>query len=183
MIMIIILAVVAVLALWFIVGYNGLVRSKAFVDEAWSGINVQLKRRYDLIPNLVAVVKQYALHEKDVLEQVTRMRTQSMNATDIQHKVEAEQGLSGALKTLFAVAENYPDLKANANFMALQGDLTKLEEEIQLSRRYYNGATRNYNIMVRSFPSNVIAGFAGFDAQPFFELEGEHERKNPRIEF
>ncbi len=181
--LILLLGVLGLLILWFIAGYNSLVRLKAMASEAWSGINVQLKRRYDLIPNLVAIVKQYSVHERDVLENVTRMRTASMSAPDIAHKVQAENALSASLKTLFAVAENYPDLKANTNFLALQKDLMTIEEELQLARRYYNGATRNYNISIHSFPSNLIAKTTGFTEMPFFELEGAHEHTSPKIEF
>lgn len=181
--LIIILGVLGLIALWFIVGYNSLVRLKAMATEAWSGISVQLKRRYDLIPNLVAIVKQYSVHEREVLENVTRMRSVSMNATDITQKAQAENALSSSLKTLFAVAENYPDLKANTNFLALQKDLTTIEEELQLARRYYNGAARNYNISIHSFPSNLIAKTTGFAELPYFELEDANERKSPKIEF
>lgn len=183
MILIALGAVGMVVAFWFINGYNSFVHLKNLVDEAWSGISVQLKRRYDLIPNLVAVVKQYSVHEKEVLENVTRMRSVSMNATDVAQKASAENALTGALKTLFAVSEQYPDLKANSNFLALQKDLTTLEDEIQLSRRYYNGATRNYNISLQSFPGNIIAGMFGFHKAPFFELDSAEEHKSPRIEF
>lgn len=177
------LVTIGLIVLGIIFGYNTLVRLKNMVDEAWSGVNVQLKRRYDLIPNLVAIVKQYSIHEREVLENVTRMRAMTHETTDTVHQVQAENALTGALKTLFAVAENYPDLKANTNFLALQNDLTKIEEDLQLSRRYYNGATRNYNIKVQSFPSNLIARSTGFEIMPFFELAGTEESKNPKIQF
>lgn len=180
---IIILIILALVALWAMNTFNRFVQLKAMVDEAWSGINVQLKRRYDLIPNLVAVVKQYSIHEKEVLENITKMRSISMNAASITDKASAESGLSGALKTLFAVAENYPDLKANQNFLSLQGDLGKLEDELQLSRRYYNGATRNYNASVGMFPSKLVAQFTGFAAAPYFELDNAAERQAPQIKF
>ena len=183
LILIITLAMLALIALWSLQSYNGLVRLKAMLNEAWSGINVQLKRRYDLIPNLVATVKEYRMHEKEVLENVTTMRAVSMNAQDIASKSTAEAGLTSALKTLFAVAENYPNLKANENFLSLQSDLSKLEEEIQLARRYYNGTVRNYNIVVHSFPSRIIASIFGFTQQPFFELETTDESKAPKINF
>jgi len=163
--------------------YNTLVRLNNLVQEGWSGIDVQLKRRYDLIPNLVAVVKQYSIHETDVLENVTRMRAISMDAKGIDERAKAEVGLSGALKTLFAVSENYPNLKANENFLALQKDLTKIEEEIQLARRYYNGAARNYNIVVEGFPSKYVANFAAFRKAPYFELASEKEREAPKVTF
>ena len=179
----IIAAVVVLGALWFAGAYNGLVRLKAMVDEAWSGIDVQLKRRYDLIPNLVATVKQYAAHEKGVFEEVARARSVSMHATTVEQKSDAEKGLSAALKTLFAVAENYPTLKANENFMALQKELSLLESEIQLSRRYYNGTARNYNIKVQTFPSSIAARFAGFEKVAYFELDNPQERQAPKVSF
>lgn len=172
------------LSLLFIISiYNNLVQLKALLDEAWSGISVQLKRRYDLIPNLVAVVKQYASHEQQVLTTLTNLRSAALNATTPEAKLSAEQGLSSTLKTLFAVAENYPDLKANTNFANLQTELSAIEHEIQLSRRYYNGTTRNYNIAISSFPTNLISSVLGFQRAPFFELENADEAKNPTIKF
>jgi LemA protein len=180
---IIVIAIIALIALWAMQSYNSLVRLKNIVQEAWSGIDVQLKRRYDLVPNLVKVVKQYSVHEKEVLENVTKMRNMSANTQGVEKKAAAEAGLTGALKSLFAVAENYPNLKANENFLKLQDELSRLEEEIQLARRYYNGAARNYNITVESFPSRIIAGAFGFSEQPYFELDTEEARKNPDITF
>lgn len=179
----VIAALIALGAFWFMGAYNSLVRLKAMVDEAWSGIDVQLKRRYDLIPNLVATVKQYASHEKGVFEEVTRARSVSMHATTVEQKADAERGLASALKTLFAVAENYPTLKANENFMALQRELSLLESEIQLSRRYYNGTARNYNIKVMSFPSSLVAHMSGFEKAPYFELDNPEERQAPKVSF
>jgi len=153
------------------------------LKEAWSGIDVQLKRRYDLIPNLIETVKGYSKHESDVFEKVTKMRSESMNAQGIKEKSEAELGLSKALKTLFAVAENYPELKANENFLSLQKELAIIEDEIQLSRRYYNGTVRNYMIMMTTFPSNLIANMSHFKPQAYFELADESERKNPKVNF
>ena len=175
--------IAVIIGLWFISGYNRLVHLKALVDEGWSGIDVQLKRRYDLIPNLVATVKQYSIHEKGVFEEVTRMRSVAMNATGVQEKSQAEAGLTQALKTLFAVAENYPDLKANENFLALQKELSVIEHEIQLSRRYYNGTARNYNIGVQTFPTSIIASVAGFHRAPYFELTTAAEREAPKVQF
>lgn len=168
---------------WFIGGFNRLVRLKALVDEAWSGIDVQLKRRYDLIPNLVAVVKQYSIHERGIFEEVARMRSLSMNARGIEEKSQAETGLTQALRTLFAVVENYPELKANENFLELQADLRDIEHDIQLARRYYNGTTRNYNILVTTFPSSIVASFTGFQKQPYFELTNPAERETPKVSF
>lgn len=183
LVLLVIVGIIVLLCFWFITGYNALVHTKAMLDEAWSGISVQLKRRYDLIPNLVAVVKQYSVHEKEVLENVTRMRSTAMQATGVEDKSRAEAGLTSTLKTLFAVAENYPDLKANQNFLSLQNDLRNLEEELQLSRRYYNGASRNFNVKVRAFPSSIIAHITGFKAAPYFELENAEERNVPHVQF
>ena len=178
----IILGLIALFILWAISTYNSIIRLRNMTDEGWSGIDVQLKRRYDLIPNLVSVVQEYRIHEKEVLEKVTQMRSVSMNASSIDQKAAAEQGLTGALKTLFAVAENYPDLKANENFAKLQQQLADLESEIQLSRRYYNGAARNYNISIQSFPANTIAKVFSFTKAHYFELDAA-ERENPTIKF
>jgi LemA protein len=167
---------------WSIMAYNNFVRTDALAQEGWSGVDVQLKRRYDLIPNLVAVVKQYATHEKETLERVISMRSISAGATDINQIAKAEAGLTQALKTLFAVAESYPDLKANQNFLSLQKDLGDIEHEVQLARRYYNGAVRNYNVLVDVFPSNMIAKFASFQRRPYFEME-DGERQAPKVQF
>jgi LemA protein len=174
--------IILLMILWFVGGYNRLVRLHALVKEGWSGIDVQLKRRYDLIPNLVAVVKQYSIHEQTVLENVTKMRSISMQATTVEGKAQAEAGLQSALKTLFAVAENYPNLKANENFMSLQKTLADVENDIQLARRYYNGTVRNYATTRASFPTNIIANIAGFGPEIYFEI-GDHERENVRIQF
>ncbi|EKD48862.1 MAG: LemA family protein [uncultured bacterium] len=179
----IIAGIAVVSIMWGISRYNRLVTLKSFSQEGWSGIDVQLKRRYDLIPNLVGVVEGYKIHEREVLENVTKMRAASMGATTIDAKAHAEAGLTGALKTLFAVAENYPNLKANESFLALQQQLSSLESEIQLARRYYNGAARNYNVAVHSFPSNVIASMFGFAAISYFELNSAQEREVPRVKF
>lgn len=183
MFLILIAAVIGIGGFWFVGGYNSLVKLKALVDEAWSGIDVQLKRRYDLIPNLVETVKGYQVHEKEVFENVARMRSVSMNAGSVDAKIEAEAGLSGALKTLFAVAENYPELKANSNFQSLQDDLGKIEEELQLARRYYNGTARKYNVRVGQMPTNIIARMSGFDKAPFFELSSQEEKQAPKVTF
>jgi len=175
--------IIGLLALWFIGTFNNLVHLKALIDEAWSGIDVQLKRRYDLIPNLVATVKQYATHEKGIFEEIARARSASMSATTVDQKADAEKGLTHALRTLFAVAENYPNLKANENFLALQKELSALEHEIQLSRRYYNGAARNFNVVVQSFPSRIVAGMGGFNPVSYFELGSAAERENPKVQF
>jgi len=180
------IAVVALLvfaALWAVFAYNRLVRLNALSKEGWSGIDVQLKRRYDLIPNLVSVVKQYSIHEKETLERVTEMRSFSMGTTKIDKKAEAEAGLTQALKSLFAVAENYPELRANENFLALQRDLGEIEQDLQLARRYYNGAVRNYNIAVEMFPSNIVARMLNFSYKPYFKVSAEEEREAPKVDF
>lgn len=178
-----ILGIILIIGFWFVAGYNRLVRLKALLAEAWSGIDVQLKRRYDLIPNLVATVRGYAIHEKSVLENVTHMRAASVGASSITEKARAEAGLTDALKTLFAVAENYPQLKANENFLSLQKDLGVIEQDLQLARRYYNGTVRNYNIMVQTFPSRIIASMGGFTVAPYFEVGSETERQAPKVNF
>ena len=183
MVIYIILGVLAVMMLWAVSTYNGLVRLRALVDEAWSGIEVQLKRRFDLIPNLVETVKGYSLHEKTVLENVTKMRSMVQQASTTSEKIEAETGLTQALRTLFAVAENYPELKANQNFLKLQDSLASIEHELQLSRRYYNGTARNYNVMLGQFPSNMIANMGGFKIAPYFEVSSAQERETPKVQF
>jgi LemA protein len=175
----IILIVVAVLAVALIVVYNGLIKSKNRVDEAWSDINVQLKRRYDLIPNLVNTVKGYATHESSVFEQVTAARTAAMGATTMHDKAEAENQLAGTLKSLFAVAEAYPDLKANANFAQLQQELVDTEDKIQASRRFYNNIVRDFNTKVQVFPTNLLAGMLGFTKREFFEADNQAAIEQP----
>jgi len=179
----VLLALVAGVLLWAVLLYNGLVRMRNMVEEAWSGIDVQLKRRTDLIPNLVATVKGYAAHEKGTLEEVIRLRGLAQNAHGVGETAQAQGLLGAALGKLFALAENYPDLKANANFAQLQATLGEIEEQIQLARRYYNGAVRNLNIAVESFPSNLIAGRFGFVKAEFFELENTAERAVPSVSF
>ncbi len=179
----IVLGIVLALALAVIVIYNNLVKKRNLVEEGWSGIDVQLKRRANLIPNLIETVKGYVGHEKGVLESVTELRTQSMNAGLPSEKGHVEGLLGAALGKLFAVAENYPDLKANQNFIELQGSLEEVEEQIQMARRYYNGAVRNLNIMVESFPSNLVAGRFGFQQAEFFELEDPGDRAVPEVKF
>ena len=179
----VVLALAAAVVLWAVVTYNGLVRMRNMVEEAWSGIDVQLKRRTDLVPNLVSTVKGYAAHEKGTLEEVIRLRNLAQNAQGVGETAQAQGLLGAALGKLFALAENYPDLKANANFAQLQASLGEIEEQIQLARRYYNGAVRNLNIAVESFPSNLIAGRFGFSKAEFFELENAAERAVPSVSF
>ena len=167
----IILAVVAVIVIALIAMYNGLVRANVRVDEAWSDITVQLKRRYDLIPNLVSAVKGYAKHEKGVFEEVTKARTEAMGAKGVAETAQKENAFQETLKSLFAVAENYPDLKANENFKHLQEELVDTEDKIQAARRFYNGSARDLNIKVKTFPTNVFAGMMGFKVREFFEVD------------
>ena len=179
----IILGFIAVLALWLIAIYNGFVGGKNRIEEAWSDIEVQLKRRYDLIPNLLETVKGYASHERGVLESVTKARAQAMGAKSAEEHAKAENFLSDTLKTLFAVAENYPDLKANANFLDLQRELADTENKIQSARRFYNGNVRDYNIRIESFPSNIVASLFHFARKELFDLEEEEARNPVKIKF
>lgn len=177
----IIVGVLAVIVLWAVVAYNGFVALVHRVSESWADIETQLKRRYDLIPNLIETVKGYAKQESNVLENVTKARSQAMQAGANPHeKGEAENMLSGALKSLFAVSEAYPDLKSNQNFLALQNELTDTENKIQAARRFYNGNVRDLNIAVDSFPGNLIAKLFSFAKAEFFELEeGEEAARQP----
>ena len=157
--------------LWVIAMYNQFVQLVNRVKEAWSDIEVQMKRRYDLIPNLLETVKGYAAHEKDVFEKVTQARAAAIGAQTMPEHAQAENMLSGALKSLFAVAEAYPQLRANENFLELQRELTDTEDKIQAARRFYNGNARDMNILIESFPSNIVANVFKFQKQEFFELE------------
>lgn len=171
---IIIIVVLAVLLLLVVFTYNSLIRAKFRTDEAWSDISVQLKRRYDLIPNLVNTVQGYATHEKTVFEDVTEARAQALSAQTVTEAAKADNQFQAALKSLFAVAENYPQLKANEGFQQLQAELVDTEDKIQAARRFYNGAARDFNIKVESFPTNILAGIFGFRKRDFFEVdEGE----------
>lgn len=184
--LLIVLGIIAVLAIAVIAMYNGLIRLKNRVDEAWSDIDVQLKRRYDLIPNLVETVKGYAAHEKDTLERVIKARNEAMaiqNGGDAQKKAAAENALSSTLKSIFALSESYPDLKANQNFLELQRELTDTEDKIQASRRFYNGNVRDFNTKLQVFPTNVMAGALGFKAREFFEIAEAKEREAVQVKF
>lgn len=174
-----VIVIIAILILATVAVYNGLVRSRVRVDEAWSDINVQTKRRYDLIPNLVNTVQGYAKHEKSVFEDVTEARSAAMGATGIAQKAQAENQLAGTLKSLFAVAENYPDLKANENFKQLQDELVDTEDKIQAARRFYNGSVRDYNIKLQVFPTSLMAGMLGFTARDFFEADDQPQADKP----
>lgn len=174
--LIIVIAVLAVIVLAGVAMYNGLVRANVRVDEAWSDITVQLKRRADLIPNLVETVKGYAKHEKEVFENVTKARAAIMGAQGVEETAAADNMFSGALKSLFAVAENYPQLKANENFAQLQAELTDTEDKIQAARRFYNGSARDLNIKIQTFPTNIFAGMLGFSKRAFYELTEEEAK-------
>ncbi|MCB1382307.1 MAG: LemA family protein [Notoacmeibacter sp.] len=179
------IGILVALGLFVVATYNGLVKARQMVREAWSGIDVQLKRRADLIPNIVNTVKGYAAHETETLERVTEMRTRAQNvpAGDIAGRAAAEGMLSQALGRLMAVAEAYPDLKANENFRDLQGTLDKIEGELQMARRYYNGAARDLNVKVESFPSNLVANTFKFEQVAYFEIEDAADRAVPQVSF
>ena len=175
-------AIVLLVVLALILSYNGLVRLRNRIDNAWSQIDVQLKRRYDLIPNLVETVKGYAAHERQTLESVTQARANAINAQGPAQQAEAENVLSGALKSLFAVAEAYPDLKANQNFLSLQEELTSTEDRVAYARQFYNDSVLSYNNKLQTFPRNVIAGMFNFEKREYFE--GEPEATGPvRVQF
>jgi len=178
-----IILVLALLLIWLIFIFNKLIRLKNRAKEAWSDIEVQLKRRHNLIPNLVETVKGYVAHEREVLEKVTEARTRAMSAQTLKEKGEAENMLTQTLKSLFAVAENYPDLKASQNFLELQRELRDTEDKIQAARRFYNANVRDLNIAIESFPSNIVAKLFGFKKMDLFEIEEVEERKVPKVEF
>lgn len=169
-------------ALWAVWTFNRLVRRRMLVQEGWSNIDVQLRRRAELIPNLVELVKGYSDYEKRVLENVTRLRAEGERAADLRQRESSENALTDQIKGLFAVAERYPDLKADQNFLDLQKQLSDIEDQIQMARRYYNGAARNYNILAKVFPSNVVAGAFGFGGAEFFQIETATERHAPDVE-
>ncbi|MDR7143163.1 LemA family protein [Rhizobium sp. BE258] len=183
--MYIILGLIVLIALYAIFIYNGLVRARQMAEEAWSGIDVQLKRRADLIPNLIETVKGYATHEKSTLEEVVALRNkaQAVPAGDVAGRAQAEGLLGAALGRVIALAEAYPDLKANTNFAELQTSLETMESEIQMARRYYNGAARDLNVKVESFPSNLVAGQFGFQKKEYFEITNEADRAVPTVKF
>lgn len=180
--MIYVLLILALLAVAVVGVYNGVIKLKNKVEEAWADIDTQLKRRYDLIPNLVETVKGYAAHEAGTLEKVTQARNMAMNAKTLPEKEEAENMMAGALKTIFALSESYPDLKANQNFMDLQNTLKEIEEHIQLSRRYYNATVRDLNTKLEVFPTNLIAGPLGLSKKEFFQAN-EGEKENVKVSF
>ena len=172
----------AAIIIWIIIIYNLFIRDKNLIKEAWSGIDVQLKRRHNLIPNLVTSVRGYSKHERDLFEEITEKRAKSTKIENVKEKAAIEADLSGMIKNLFVVVEEYPDLKASQNFLDLQNQLVEIEDQLQYSRRYYNGSVRNYNIRVESFPSNIIAGIFDFKQEEFFEITLATERKTPEVQ-
>jgi len=177
----ILLALVVLAGLWAIFAYNSLVRHKNMVAEAWSGIDAQLKRRADLIPNLVETVKGYATHERQTFNELARLRSAGQGQGDVAQRAQTEQAITAAIGKVMAVAEAYPELKASANFQSLQKDLADTEDQIQLARRYYNGTVRDYNVMIEQFPSNLVASFGSFKSAPFFQIDNEADRAAPKI--
>jgi len=182
-VLIILIALAVLVAVYAVVTYNGFIRLRTRADESFSDIEVQLKRRHDLIPNLVETVKGYAAHEKQVFENVTAARSNAVSAKGPQAQGQAENALTGALRQLFAVAEAYPDLKASQNFLELQDEMTDTEDKIQAARRFYNMTVRDLNIKVDQFPSRIIAGMAGVSKRDFFELEDPAEREVTAVSF
>ena len=179
--MLLILLILAAIVLWGMLTYNSLIKHKNFVEEGWSGIEAQLKRRSNLIPNLVEAVKGYAAHEREAFDSVTSLRVQSENTTSVGQRAVTEGELGFALGRLVAVAEDYPDLKASENFLDLQKNLAEIEDEIQMSRRYYNGTVRNLNSLIDQIPSNLIAGLFRFEKAEYFEIEDEADRAVPAV--
>jgi LemA protein len=163
--------------------FNGLVRKRNLVREAWSGIDVQLKRRYDLIPNLIETVRGYGKHEKELFEKLAAARQAAISAQGVPEQGKAENALTAGIRSLFAVAENYPELKASQNFLELQKTLAAVEDEIQMARRYYNGSVRDLNTSVQSFPAVLFAKALGFSEAAFFEIETATERRTPEVKF
>lgn len=183
MILIYVLIGIAVLAvLWGISVYNGLVRRKNLVAEGWSGIDTQLKRRADLIPNMVETVKGYATHEQTTFDELAKARSQGQSQDPAQRAVQ-ETAITAAIGKVMAVAEAYPQLRASENFQTLQKDLADIEDQIQLARRYYNGTVRDFNTAIQVFPSNIVAGFGGFKAAPYFQIDNEADRAVPKVSF
>jgi len=181
--LVVILGLVVIVVAWIAGAYNGLVRLRNQLENAWAQIDVQLKRRHDLIPNLVETVKGYATHESSTFEKVIQARNMAVNAKTVGERAEAENVLTGTLKSLFAVAEAYPELKANQNFMALQEELTSTENKISFSRQFYNDSVMTYNTHIEVFPTNFIANMFQFGRRDFFEVKDETEREAPKVSF
>ena len=180
---IIIAVIVGVIVVWLIAAYNGFVRANNNCEEAFATMDVYMKKRYDLIPNLVETVKGYAAHESNTLQKVVEARNMAQSASTVEERAQAENILSGTLKSLFAISEAYPDLKANQNFMDLQGQLKAVEEDIANSRKYYNAVVKQFNTKCEVFPSNLIAGIFHFEKKPMFEVEAQEERQNVKVSF
>ena len=178
-----IIIILGILIAAFVGIYNSLVKLRNTADQSWSDIDVQLKRRHDLVPNLVETVKGYAAHERNTFEKVVQARNMAMQASSPVDKAQAENALQTTLRSLFALAENYPELKANQNFIELQKELSNIEEQIQLSRRYYNAVVRDLNTKIESVPSNMVANMGGFKKKEYFELDSAEERKAPEVRF
>jgi LemA protein len=181
--LLILLAIVVLAGLWAVGIYNGLVRRKNVVAEAWSGIDTQLKRRADLIPNLVETVKGYASHERETFDELAKLRSQAQGQSDIGARAQTEQAITAAIGRIFAVAEAYPQLRASENFQSLQKDLADVEDQIQMARRYYNGAVRDFNVMIQQFPSNFVANWGGFTPAQFFQIDDAADRAVPKVSF
>jgi LemA protein len=181
--LIVIVAIIVIAVLYYVGKRNSIIASRNRVDESWSGIDVQLKRRHDLVPNLVETVKGYATHEKETFEKVTQARADAMSAESVADTAQAEQKLTGALANLRAVAENYPTLRATENFQQLSRNLSELEDEIQASRRIYNSNVQSYNTTIQQFPASIIANQSGFTAREFFEIEDKSEREPVSVSF
>ena len=179
----IIIAIIVIIAFAAVGIYNGLIKLRNTSEQAWSDVDVQLKRRYDLIPNLVETVKGYASHEKETFEKVVQARNQAMGASSPGEKAQAENFLQSTLKSLFALAEAYPELKANQNFLDLQDELSNIEEQIQLARRYYNAVVRDLNTKIESVPSNIVANMFHFEKREYFELDSEEQIETPKVDF
>ncbi len=180
----IILAAIAACIAFYLIGiYNKLVRKRSMMDEGWSGIDVQLKKRYNLIPNLVETVKGYAKHEQETLNKVIEARNSAMSAEGAKAQTHAQNQLQSALANVFALSEAYPDLKANTNFLQLQNELSDIENDVEKARRYYNATVRENNILVESFPSNLVANSFNFFLGEFFEIEETGQRANPKVQF
>ena len=180
---IVILAVVAILVIWLISSYNGFIKLRNKTEEAFSAMDVSLKKRYDLIPNYVETVKGYASHEKETLQAVIQARNQAMNSKSTAEAIQNDNVLNSTLKSMFALTENYPDLKADTNFLQLQEQLSRIEEEIAGSRRYYNGVVNKFNTKIEMFPGNLLAGIFGFQRKPLYEVEAQKERDNVTVSF
>ena len=181
--LIVVVVIALIVVLWYISTRNGIIASRNRVDESWSGIDVQLKRRHDLVPNLVETVKGYATHEQKVFEEVTKARANAMAAQSVDETASAESGLNRSLADLRAVAEQYPDLKATENFQQLSRNLSELEDEIQASRRIYNSNVQSYNTKIQQFPASIVANQGGFTDKEFFEIEDAAERATPNVSF